>query len=96
MGGLFVGILLSSVVGPVAHFVMRISYPVSVVVGLTLILVSAMASTLGALLPFACLAMGLDPNVIAAPAMTSIVDVGGILAYFFIANSIFDLWGIHL
>jgi Mg/Co/Ni transporter MgtE len=40
--------------------------------------------------------LGLDPAVIAAPAMTSFVDVSGLLCYFLIANKIFRLFGMEL
>ena len=40
--------------------------------------------------------MKLDPSVIAAPAMTSFVDVAGLMSYFLIANQVFKLFGIEL
>ena len=59
-------------------------------------LVSTIASTLGSVIPFVCVLAGLDPSVIAAPAMTSIVDVTGLMSYFLIANYIFQLYGLEL
>lgn len=96
MAGLMAGTLLGMWVGPVAHFVMGISKHVSTVIALTIPLVSAIAATLGSIIPFACVAMGLDPSVIAAPAMTSFVDVSGLMSYFLIANQVFKLFGIEL
>ena len=96
MSGLMVGIILGIVVGPVAHFAMGISSHVSCVIACTLPLVSTIASTLGSSIPFACATLGLDPSVIAAPAMTSFVDVSGLMSYFLIANQVFKLFGLEL
>lgn len=43
-----------------------------------------------------CVWLGLDPAVIAAPAMTSFVDVTGLLCYFLLANKIFAMFGMEL
>lgn len=96
LAGMMVGITLGLVVGPVAHYGMGVSSHVSAVVMCTLPLVSTIASTLGSTIPFVCLALGLDPSVIAAPAMTSFVDVSGLMSYFLIANQIFTFFGIEL
>lgn len=96
MSGLMVGIILGICVGPIAHYVMGISVHVSAVILCTLPLVSAIAATLGSAIPFFCLWAGLDPSVIAAPAMTSFVDVSGLMSYFIIANQIFHMFGIEL
>ncbi len=96
LSGLMAGTILGMWVGPVAHFGMGISKHVSTVIALTIPLVSAIAATLGSIIPFACVALGLDPSVIAAPAMTSFVDVSGLMSYFLIANQVFKLFGIEL
>jgi Mg/Co/Ni transporter MgtE len=38
----------------------------------------------------------LNPSVIAAPAMTSLVDVSGLLSYFWIATQLLSFYGIPL
>jgi Mg/Co/Ni transporter MgtE len=96
LSGLTVGIILGSMVAPIAHFAMGISAHVSTVIFCTLPLVSTIAATLGSTIPFVCLALGLDPSVIAAPAMTSFVDVSGLLSYFLIAGQVFSRFGIEL
>lgn len=96
MSGLMMGVILGFMIGPVSHYIMGISVHVSTVVSVTFPLLSLIAAALGSALPFACLAMGLDPAVIAAPAMTSLVDVFGLLSYFLIANKIFQLFGLKL
>lgn len=96
LSGLSMGIILGSIVGPLAHYGMGISQHVATVIWCTLPLVSTIAATLGSTIPFACLALGLNPSVIAAPAMTSLVDVSGLLSYFMIASKIFRAFGIKL
>lgn len=96
MSGLMAGIILGLGVGSVANYIMGISFHVSMVVGCTIPLVSTIAGTLGSAIPFFCVLMGQDPSVIAAPAMTSFVDVSGLMAYFLIANKIFAIYGIEL
>lgn len=96
MAGLSMGIMLGSVVGPVVHFGMGISSHVATVIFCTLPIVSTIAATLGSTIPFVCLASGLDPSVIAGPAMTSFVDVSGLMSYFLVANQVFALYGVEL
>lgn len=96
MSGLLGGSLLGLGVGAVAHYVMGISEHVAAVVLLTLPVVSTIAATLGSSIPFLCVFLGLDPSVIAAPAMTSFVDVSGLMSYFLIANQVFAMFGIEL
>ena len=96
LSGLSMGAMLGLGVGAVAYYVMGISSHVSTVIMLTIPPLSAIASTLASGLPFLCIFLGLDPTVIAAPAMTSFVDVTGLLCYFLIANQIFALWGLEL
>lgn len=95
IAGAMSGCILGSIIGPVAYKVMGISYHVTIVLLLTMPLLSTIASTLGALIPFICVWCGLDPSVIAAPAMTSTVDVMGLMSYFVIAQQIFKLVGLE-
>ena len=94
--GLVMGVILGAAVGPISHYVMGISYHVATVVSVTFPLLSTIASFLGSSLPFVCVWLGLDPAVIAAPAMTSFVDVTGLLCYFLLANKIFAMFGMEL
>lgn len=94
--GLVMGVILGAAVGPISHYIMGISYHVATVVSVTFPLLSTIASFLGSSLPFVCVWLGLDPAVIAAPAMTSFVDVTGLLCYFLLANKIFAMFGMEL
>jgi len=94
--GLIMGVMLGALVGPISHYVMGISQHVATVVSVTFPLLSTIAAFLGSSLPFVCVILGLDPAVIAAPAMTSFVDVTGLLCYFLIANQVFKAFGLEL
>ncbi len=96
MSGLVMGSMLGAIIGPISHYVMGISKHVSTVVSVTFPLLSTIAALLGSSLPFVCVMCRLDPAVIAAPAMTSFVDVSGLLCYFLLANKIFQLFGVEL
>eukprot|EP00934_Nitzschia_sp_Nitz4_P006218 Nitzschia sp. Nitz4//scaffold14_size191712//132365//134479//NITZ4_001740-RA/size191712-processed-gene-0.66-mRNA-1//-1//CDS//3329536978//6208//frame0 len=87
--GVLSGFLLAMVVAPVAYSFLGISTPVALVLFVTMPFVSTIASTLGASIPFVCLGLGVDPSVVAAPAMTSLVDVCGLVSYFSIARCVF-------
>eukprot|EP01083_Nonionella_stella_P170530 580513_1 len=95
VSGCIMGTVLGAAIGPISHYVMGISVHVSTVVSVTFPLLSTIASFLGSSLPFVCVMLGLDPAVIAAPAMTSFVDVTGLLAYFLIAQKIFQMFGME-
>jgi Mg/Co/Ni transporter MgtE len=96
LAGATVGTVLGAAVAFVAHYVGGISEHVSVVVFCTLPLLSTIAGTLASSIPFLCVIMGVDPALIAAPAMTSFVDVTGLLSYFLIANKVFQWFGLKL
>jgi cation transporter-like permease len=96
MSGMMVGIILGAIVGPFAHYIGGISRHVSMVIFCTLPLLSTIAGTLASSIPFACKCVGLDPALIAAPAMTTFVDVTGLLSYFLIANKVFKWYGLEL
>ena len=66
-----------------AYLVGGISVHISVVVGCTLPILSGVAGFLASGIPFLCVALGLDPAVIVAPAITTFVDVSGLTPYFF-------------
>ncbi len=61
------------------------------VVGIALTLQVAASTFIGAALPMLARAIKLDPAVVASPAITTIVDVLGLLIYFSIATSILGL-----
>lgn len=61
------------------------------VLGITLICTIVMAKLIGCTLPLAAKKIGLDPAIMAAPLITTLVDTGTTLIYFTIASSFFQL-----
>ena len=61
------------------------------VVGISLTLQVAASTFIGAALPMLARSIKLDPAVVASPAITTIVDVLGLLIYFSIATSMLSL-----
>ena len=51
----------------------------------------ATSTLIGALLPIGARAIKMDPAIIAAPAITTVVDVTGMVIYFTVARSILGL-----
>lgn len=96
LAGATVGVTLGTTVALIAHFIGGISEHVSFVIFCTLPLLSIIAGTLASSIPFVCKVIGLEPALIAAPAMTSFVDVMGLLSYFLIANQVFQWYGFEL
>ncbi len=64
---------------------------IAVVVGLTLVCTVAMAKLLGCILPILAKKLKLDPAIMAAPLITTIVDTLSVLAFFNIATIMFQL-----
>jgi magnesium transporter len=71
-----------------AHFsLVKIGFAVSVALGLQVV-----SSTLiGAILPLGAVRMKWDPAVVASPALTTIVDITGLLLYFTIAKALLGI-----
>jgi len=59
---------------------------IGAVIGLALGLQVATATLIGALLPLGAAKMKLDPAVVASPALTTVVDITGLILYFSIAK----------
>ena len=85
MAGALLGIILG--LGAVAWaYLLQGNLLVAVVVGISLVLISILASVLGAALPFLFFWLGLDPALMSAPFITTIADVFGVFIYFYVAR----------
>lgn len=60
-------------------------------IALALSLQVVSATVVGALLPLVVAATGRDPALIASPALTTVVDISGLLIYFFTARAVLGL-----
>lgn len=84
--GLLLG-LVGAIVGMIVGGQMRIGF----VIGATLPLVVVWANTVATLVPIAAERLNIDPTVISAPMITTIVDATALLIYFLIARLILGL-----
>ncbi len=83
--GIALGSILSLVAGGRAFFSVH-DIGISVVVGVSIMAVIITGNLAGALLPLFFRLIKLDPAVISAPLITSIVDIAGLFIYFEIAR----------
>lgn len=67
------------------------AFLLAVVLGVTLIATVLLAKVIGCVLPLVAKKCGLDPALMAAPLITTLVDTGTILLYFTIATTIFKI-----
>ena len=88
-----VGLLLGLVLGTLAFGAGWIVAGISVglVVGISVILVCIWAATVGSLMPLMARALTIDPAVISAPLVTTLVDATGLVIYFLVAGVILGL-----
>lgn len=90
IAGAFLGIMLGIVVIGWAYLLQG-SWAVAVTVGFSLVAIAVLASTAGAALPFLFSKLGLDPALMSAPFITTIVDVLGVLIYLNLARKILQI-----
>jgi magnesium transporter len=84
--GLLLGLGLG-VVGLAAGWIAA-SWQVGVTVALAIVVVCMWAATVGSVLPLGAQALKIDPAVISAPMVTTLVDATGLVIYFLIAGAI--------
>jgi magnesium transporter len=83
--GLVLGFTLGLIGLVYAHYYRGQPWSISKVVGLTILFVCVWANTIGALVPLLAKKVGIDPAVISAPFITTLVDATGLVIYFSIA-----------
>ena len=59
---------------------------IAIIVSVSIVTICTYASTVGSLLPILAGRVGLDPAVLSAPSITTIVDASGLVIYFLIAK----------
>jgi magnesium transporter len=82
-------LIMGLIIGSVAFgraFLLQNDFMLSIVVGITMLLIAILAISTGIILPPFSKRIGLDPAVLAGPITTSIVDVIGLIIYFKIAQ----------
>ncbi len=83
--GLFLGLLLGALGFVYALLIRRQSVIFSAVIGLTILCICLWANTVGALVPLLARRLGIDPAVVSAPLITTLVDATGLMIYYGIA-----------
>ena len=68
-----------------------VDFPVATVVGISVVLICAWAATVGASMPLLARAVRIDPAVISAPMVTTLVDATGLIIYFLVAGAVLGL-----
>jgi len=84
--GLLLGSLLASAALAPAWWVA--GREVAVVVSVTLVVICTLATTVGSATPLLARRLGLDPAVVSAPFITTLVDSSGLVAYFLVARAV--------
>jgi magnesium transporter len=87
IAGLLLGVMLGLVV-VVWAYLLQGNWLVSLTVGLTLAVISVLASVAGSGLPFLFKKLNLDPALMSAPFITTAVDVIGVWVYLTIARQL--------
>ncbi|MFY1704462.1 magnesium transporter [Micromonospora sp. WMMA1923] len=64
---------------------------VALVVGLSLVVICAWAATVGATMPMLAKRLRIDPAVVSAPMLTTLVDATGLIIYFLVAQAVLAL-----
>ena len=88
---LLCGVILSAVNFAKVILFDRLSVQIAAVISLTLLLVVALAKSIGCLLPIAAKRLGFDPAVMASPFITTLVDALALAAYFAIAQAMLPM-----
>ncbi len=88
---LVVGVMLAVVNGIRIMLMYSGNIMLAVALGITIICTVTLAKVIGCILPLVAKKLGLDPALMAAPLITTLVDTGTILLYFTIATNIFGI-----
>lgn len=88
-----VGLLLGGSLAIAAYFIVWLVFDpdIALVVSLTLVAICTLAALVGSLMPLIARMINVDPAVISAPFVTTIVDASGLIVYFMIATAVMGL-----
>jgi magnesium transporter len=88
---LFSGVLLGVLLGAVAFgraLLWGSAPPLAAVVGLSILVICTWANTIGSLIPLIAHRLKIDPAVVSAPLITTLVDATGLAIYMLIARAL--------
>jgi magnesium transporter len=88
-----VGVLLGTAVAALAYVPVLLLFEagLAATVSLTLVAVCAFATLVGSGMPLLARRFGIDPAVVSAPVVTTLVDTCGLILYFLIAKFVMAL-----
>ena len=88
-----VGLLLGAALGLLSYLPVALIFggDIAGVVSITLVTVCALATFAGSLLPLLAKRAGVDPAVVSAPMITTVVDATGLVVYFLVARAVLGL-----
>ena len=87
--GLLLGLMLAALGLVVGGFF--VSWPIASVVAASLVVICTWAATIGGAMPVVARRIGIDPAVVSAPLVTTLVDATGLVIYFSLAKVILGL-----
>jgi len=83
------GVLLGLLLGMIAFgraLLWGVDYDLALCVAVTILAVCTWANAVGATIPLAAQRLGIDPTVVSAPLITTLVDASGLFIYFSVAH----------
>jgi len=83
--GLLLGVLLGTIAFGRA-LLWGVHYDLAICVAVTILVVCTWANAVGAAIPLAAQRFGIDPTVVSAPLITTLVDASGLFIYFTVAH----------
>jgi magnesium transporter len=89
-----IGVMIGVLVGTVAFFRTLLwgqPTPMAFTVAITVLVICMWSTTVGSMIPIAAERFGVDPAVLSAPLITTLVDATGLIIYFSIAKVILHL-----
>jgi magnesium transporter len=87
--GLLVGVMLGIVAFAQAYWVTR-DFKLALTIAVTICAICLWSTAVGSIIPIAAHRVGVDPAVLSAPLITTLVDATGLLIYLTIAKLILD------
>jgi len=89
MVGFSLGLILGSVAFPIVGLIF--GWDFAAIVSATLLAICSWASFAGGMLPVLARQAGIDPAVVSAPLITTLVDATGLIIYFLIARTLLGI-----
>ncbi|ACQ81484.1 magnesium transporter [Beutenbergia cavernae DSM 12333] len=87
--GLLLGLLLAALAFGLGT--LFVGPQIAAVVALALVLICAWAATVGGTMPLLARRLGIDPAVVSAPMVTTLVDATGLIIYFLTARAVLGI-----